>query len=623
MAEGVLGGLLGGDEGAEREGDGEDRVVAEAFAAALAQDHAKYDPAVARAAERFLDKQARLLDVQTEGIIEERPLRLRLLQNQTREGRSRRFGLSIRNGLQAITAVVVGLIGLGLVVMVVDAFTSRSVVVDAFKAPSALAGRGLTGDVVASGVLDELQRLQDATRLATKALPTRTAWSSDVKIEVPQTGVSIGEINRLLHVRFGHDVHIDGDLVQAAEDGLALTVRGDGIPSKTFTGGAGDLGKLTVQAAEYAYGRSQPIDYVQYLSGVGRFADALAFLPGAYVRAPQSDRADLANVWGNAYAEENKSAQAEEKYRLAISLKPYNWKSWGNLVGSVAIGHGEEAGWRESQAMLRAVEQAPKKDRPSKRFLLNGATISQDWPLQLAASLEDAKHNQGAGAMNTIEGPTIADDYIHLHDPARASHYLALSDPDDSTTKAETLLAAGYAALDRGDPAAAVQPLEAFWKAWLADSNLQYTYNEPPCTMGLAYGLAGRMAEAEAVFKRVGPTAYCYAVHGDVLEHAGDLAGAERIWTEGLRLGPDLSPVLLHRGRSELARGDLKRAEADLAAASARSPHWADPLKDWGDVLARDLRWKDALAKYDLALKYAPAWTELHQARDAAARHPS
>ena len=623
MAEGVLGGLLGGDEAPEREGDGEGRVVAEAFAAALAQDHAKYDPAVARAAERFLDKQARLLDVQTEGIIEEGPLRLRLLQNQAREGRSRRFGLSIRNGLQALTAVVVGLIGLGLLVMVVDAFTSRTVVVDAFKAPSALAGRGLTGDVVASGVLDALQRLQDATRAATKALPTKTAWASDVKIEVPQTGVSIGEINRLLHARFGHDVHIDGELVQTAEGGQALTVRGDGIPAKTFTGGSGDLDKLIVQAAEYLYGRSQPLAYAQYLVGAGRRDEALAFLPGAYARAPQADRADLANTWGNAYAAENKPAQAADKYRLAISLKPRNWKSWGNLVGAVAIGDGEEAAWREAQAMLRAAEQAPKKDRPSKPFLVNGATISQDWPLLLAATLEDAKHNQGAGARLTIDGPAIAEQYLHLHDPTQASHYLATSDPDDPTTKAEILLTSGYAALDRGDPVAALQPLTAFWKAWLADPNLQFTYNDAPCTVGLAYGLTGRMAEAEAVFKRVGPWAYCYALHGDVLEHAGDLAGAERIWAESLRVGPDLSPVLLHRGRSELARGDLKRAEADLAAASARSPHWADPLKAWGDVLARELRWKDALAKYDAAFKYAPAWTELHQAREAAARHPS
>ena len=40
--------------------------------------------------------------------------------------------------------------------------------------------------------------------------------------------MSIGEISRLLKERFGHDVHIDGDLIETATGGLALTVRGNG-----------------------------------------------------------------------------------------------------------------------------------------------------------------------------------------------------------------------------------------------------------------------------------------------------------------------------------------------------------------------------------------------------------
>ena len=46
----------------------------------------------------------------------------------------------------------------------------------------------------------------------------------------------------------------------------------------------------------------------------------------------------------------------------------------------------------------------------------------------------------------------------------------------------------------------------------------------------------------------------------------------------------------------------------------------ADPLKGWGDALAREGRWSEAVAKYDEALKNAPAWTALRQARATAAR---
>ena len=53
--------------------------------------------------------------------------------------------------------------------------------------------------------------------------------------------------------------------------------------------------------------------------------------------------------------------------------------------------------------------------------------------------------------------------------------------------------------------------------------------------------------------------------------------------------------------------------------ANKRGPHWADPLKAWGDVLAKQVKSKDALAKYDEALKYAPNWKQLKDVRDAVA----
>jgi len=76
----------------------------------------------------------------------------------------RRFTDRLKAAMQVFVALIALVLGLGFAVMITDAFSSRSVVVHAFKAPSALAARGFTGDVVASGVLDDLQRPQDATR---------------------------------------------------------------------------------------------------------------------------------------------------------------------------------------------------------------------------------------------------------------------------------------------------------------------------------------------------------------------------------------------------------------------------------------------------------------------------
>ena len=148
------------------------------------------------------------------------------------------------------------------------------------------------------------------------------------------------------------------------------------------------------------------------------------------------------------------------------------------------------------------------------------------------------------------------------------------------------MLLAGYAALDSGDDAAAVAPLQAFAKAWAGDPNLQILYPDDRCFLGLAYGLAGRMADAEAVFRTAGAWSRCYAMHGDVLVHAGDVAAADRAWADGLKVGPDLPFVYLHRGLFEYRTGDLKDAEADLSIAHEKAPHFADPLKAWGDLLA-------------------------------------
>jgi Tfp pilus assembly protein PilF len=70
----------------------------------------------------------------------------------------------------------------------------------------------------------------------------------------------------------------------------------------------------------------------------------------------------------------------------------------------------------------------------------------------------------------------------------------------------------------------------------------------------------------------------------------------------------------------EMSQGDLKAAASDLATARAKAPHYADTRKAFADLLAREGRWQAALAEYDEALKYAPAWAELRRMRAMAAR---
>ncbi len=614
MAEGLLGGLLGGEEEKEEAQAAAARASAEAFAAALADQAAKHDPEVARAAAEFLR-------IQTAEIEEQRELRLSHLRSQSREGRLRRFGQRIRNGMQVLTALVFVVIGVGLGVMVYDAFTARSVVVESFDTPPALAARGLSGRVVAGGLLDQLTRLQAATRGTVAKRQLSNAWTGDIKVEVPETGLSLGDIDRMLKARFGHDLHIGGDLVQTDSGGLALTVRGDGVLPKVFSGGAGDLDKLTAQAAEYIYGQSQPALFEVYLTDAGRNADAVAFAKAAYATTSAADRPALLNDWANALGNTGAPPQATLLlYREALKQKPDNWAAYNNVMNDEWLLGDEEGAWRTGEAMRRVAGGRP--GRAAEIYYANWDTLT--WNLQAlrAATLADAAANQGVGTNVTADGPAIADIDVRLHDQADAEFQLqtAQGDPKDPSIAAMTHFVHGRIATEAGDGARAAAEMEAFASAD-ADPVVSGQYPGYLCWVAPAEELAGHPDKADAALKAGGHYVDCYRFHGDILDHRGDWAGAQKAYAASVAIAPDLPAGDYSWGVALARHGDLAGAIAKLTAANQRGPHWADPLKAWGDVLARQGRWKEALAKYDAALKFAPAWAELHQARGVAAAH--
>ncbi len=622
MAEGLLGGLLGGeDEAPDVEAAGEARAGADAFAAALAADQAKHDPAVAKAAERFLHKQSALLDAQTAELEEQRALRLSHLKSQSREGKLRRFGQRIRNGMQVFTALAFTLIGVGLVVMLYDAFNARSVVVEPFDTPPALQARGLSGKVVAGGLLDELTRLQAATRTTAAKRNLSNAWTGDIKVEVPETGLSLGDIDRMLKARFGHDLHIGGDLVQTDAGALALTVRGDNIVPKVFTGAAGDLDKLTTEAAEYIYGQSQPTLFATYLYNAGRAAEDVTFAKTAYATTSAEDRPYLLNAWANALASTGAPPQAIlPLYREALKQKPDFWVAYNNVMNSTWGLGDEEGSWRAGEAMRKAAGGRPGK-APEEDYQ-NWDVLT--WNLQpwRAAELADEAAHGGLGTLTTSEGPAIADVDVRLHDYADAEFQLqtAQGDAKDPTIAAVTHFIHGRIATEDGDGPRAAAEMEAFAAAY-ADPVVSSNYPGYLCWVAPAEALAGHADKADAALKAGGRYVDCYRFRGDILDQRGDWAGAQKVYAEAVALAPDLPAGSYSWGVALARHGDLTGALVKLQAANQRGPHWADPLKAWGDVLARQGQWKAALAKYDAALKFAPAWAELHRARDAAARH--
>jgi tetratricopeptide (TPR) repeat protein len=613
MAEGLLGGII--DREAEEKA-GSTKSGSEAFAAAVAANIGTQSPEVAAETAAFFREQTQLVKAQRKSVEAEH-------EYFKQEWGPRLLGTRLRTGFQIFVALAATVVGIGVAIMIRDAVSSRRVVIEPFDAPPALAAQGLTGKVIAGAVLDELSHLQDATRSSSAARGLSGAWTSNLKLDVPEAGISIGEISRLLRERFGHDVHIDGNLIETPTAGLALTVRGNGVAPKTFTGSTSELKKLTVEAAEYVYSQSQPARWATYLSNVERNEEAIAFCRGAVASADPAERPRLLNIWAIALQSTGGSpSEALSLFRASVKLQPDLWTAHTNIQNDLMLLGDEEGAWRAGEDMRTAAGGRPGRAREFDYQNWDYLT----WNLQawLGAVVADAEANAGAGTSTGAVGPSIADIQSRLHDSEAADLALKTTrdDPHDPSIAATTHFVRGRLAAEAGDVSSAAMQMEAFGVAYAdpAVSSNNPGYN---CWIAPAEEAAGNPAKADAVLKAAGAFVDCYRFRADILDARGDWPGAQKAYAEAVALAPDLPAAYYSWGVALAKHADVAAAEAKLKAANQRGPHWADPLKAWGDVLVKQGHTKEALVKYNAALEYAPDWKQLKQAREALAKQKS
>jgi len=446
------------------------------------------------------------------------------------------------------------------------------------------------------------------------------AWSNEINLEVPETGLSIGEIERVLKTRFGHDRHISGDLVRVDQTGLALTVRGSGVLPKTFSDSKGDLDALTSKAAEYVYSQAQPGLWSAYLVGSGRYREAIEFSQTSIASASAADRPVLLTYWGLAIAKTGGAGlQALALVQRAISLQPDYWYAYEVMPNIKGVLGDEEGIWGLMEDLRKIAGGRPGR-APEVAY---GDIDFLSWNLQslLAEFTADADSHSGAGTLPFTVGPQIALVEAWLHDPAAAELALQTTKPDarDPSIDADTHLVWGLLASDSGNSARAVSEMEAFLAAY-ADPAVAWNDYGFNCWVAPAEEAAGHSDKADAVLRTGGTFIDCYRFHGDILDGRGDWKGAQEWYHKAVALAPDLPAGYFSWGVALAKHGDLAGAEDKLRNANQRGPHWADPLKAWGDVLVKLGKNENALAKYDEALKYAPNWKQLKQAREAAAK---
>jgi tetratricopeptide (TPR) repeat protein len=627
MAYGLLGGILGGEDDKSDATAPAARAAAEAFAAAVAAKISGNDPEVARKTVEFLSEQTQLLKAQKECLKDEHALRLAHLRNQVRAENTRQIGMRVRIGLHAVIALVAIGIAIGAAIMIHDAVRSRSVVIDAFDIAPNVAAQVPSGKIVAAGLLDVLTRIQAATRSGAEHRSLSSAWTNDIAIDVPETGISIGQLERTLKARFGRDQHIDGDLAQSESGGLALTVRGTGILPKTFIGEARHLDKLLTQAGEYAYGQSQPGLFAAYLANNDRNDEAIRFSQAAYARADSSERPYVLNYWGNAIAgrgAEGAMREALPLYREALRRKPDYWTAYNNIMYALN-GLGDEEGLvRVSEQLVLAAGGRPGR-APEHEYQNYDRTV-WDLPAERAEAIADVESHSGIGTTGSAGGAEnlqIAQYEAQMHDVEAATLRLNTTPVDAKYVPdvAQATFVRALLAEEKSDPKAAAQEWDAYVEAY---ANPSVRTNDPHtiCFAAPSYEKTGQSAKAEAVLNAVGTLTLvdCYRFRGDILDLRGDWPNAQAWYAKAVKLAPSIPSGYYSWGMALARHGDLDGAAEKFMSANQRGPHWADPLKAWGDVLIEQHQEKKAIEKYDEALKYAPNWTELKAVRDAATK---
>ncbi|HEY1615923.1 MAG TPA: hypothetical protein VGF97_19785, partial [Rhizomicrobium sp.] len=240
-------------------------------------------------ADDYLKRQNALADLQMDQI----RLQNENLQQQDRYERShlwwRRFNDQMKGALQMIFVALALVVLIGVGAAVWSAGHADGLIIESFSVPPDMLQKGLSGEVIAGKVLDLLQTFQRQTQSSRAATSYANDWGNDIKVQIPNTGVSVGELNRYLHQWLGHETHISGEVYRTAT-GLALNARVGTEPGQTFAGKEAAFDNLVRNAAESIYRVTQPYRYAEYVAGYGRKPEAIAVYNELAATGPAAER---------------------------------------------------------------------------------------------------------------------------------------------------------------------------------------------------------------------------------------------------------------------------------------------------------------------------------------------
>jgi tetratricopeptide (TPR) repeat protein len=547
-------------------------------------------------ARAFLRKQTRLIDLQTEHLHEQREL-------QTSRLRLGRWKDRVSLTLQSMTVVIGLAIALALAVMAWRAHEDHGVSIAAFSVPPDFAQRGLTGQVVASEVLDRLAEFQSRTVTARPASTYANDWGGDIKVEIPETGVSIGELSRYLREWLGSETRISGEIVRTPQ-GLAVTARAGDAPGRRFEGLETDIDKLVGQTAEAIYAQTQPYRHAVYLASHGRPDEALtAYQRLAATGAPE-DRPWAYAAWAALLQVRGDYAGSRDRARQATAFgTTADTGAFVSLLGSDHfLSH-----WEAAVEDVHLLERTTRLGG-NPQYLPALGIPSGDYRGLVAHPRTVATDAEGnAGQVNGPELSLVA--FGRSHDLAGARRFARETGLPGDGAVGIAIDTTGFATFSTDDWPGLEQGTRLL--VGLGPDEFQRRFIR--ATLANAVSAQGRQAEAEALVVQTPLDCdICVDARAVIAARRGDWAAAER-WMAVLdRRTPSVPFAPTEWGKLLLDRGDADGAIAKLKEAHRRGPHFADPLELWGEALTKKGDFAGAVGRFAEADKYAPRWGRNH-----------
>jgi tetratricopeptide (TPR) repeat protein len=583
--------------------------IAESLALGAEAAHGRLDPRAAA----FLEKQSVLTDLQIEDL--KREDRLRHWSLRVRHI-SDVLKLSFELALALIFTAIVFIIGAA----IRSAADDNGVVIESFSVPPDLAAKGLTGDVIATKVLDRLSAMQAQTNSRRAASSYANNWGENIKVQIPDTGVSVGELNRFLHEWLGNQTHITGEIYRSA-NGIAITARAGSVASPSFTGSEDNLDKLIQQAAEAVYRTTQPYRYAIWLADHNRAAEAGAVLQNVARTGSIHERAWAYLGLGVQMQAQGDYAGSSAMMRQAIALEPDLLLAYDNLAGDEgSLQHDEQSVAIVREALADAERGGGHDLNPADVHVANLLD-----KLNLAFSLGDyiaarafSRQVLSVPDLNSWENARLSDlDACGaMHDYACVRRgWAELPPPANPSVELNrnANLQGTYAVMGHWTESLAVAPTVTAELAKLGKLGAFFTVRSVDPTVAMADAELGDIRGAHATIDRTPlDCVTCLRVRGliDALERRW--SGAAYWYQRTVSAAPSPPFAYADWGAMLMMKGDVESAIAKFKEANSRAPHFADPLEMWGEALMQKNRSDLALEKFEEANRYAPNWGRLH-----------